>query len=417
MLGAVVGDIIGSCYESRNTKDYNFSILSSRSKFTDDSVMTLAVAKWLTVDDSHDENELIECMCDLGRKYPHRGYGGAFRRWLVQDDPVPYNSWGNGSAMRVSPAGLYARTLDEALELAKISAEVTHNHPEGIKGAQTVAAAIFLVRQGTERDRLRAYLQETFGYDLSKTIDEIRPDYHTDVSCMGSVPQALTAYLDSNSFEDAVRKAVSIGGDSDTIAAIAGSIAQAEYGIPEQLAGLCNGMLTKELREVMRAFEEKIAERLGSDETICKDFKAFSADPFYLNRFVTAQEQFGAYSQALEEMKNGMKTSHWIWFVFPQLRGLGHSYNSWYYGLCGSDEAKAYLSHPVLGKRLREITEVVSALSGDIDSIMGAGIDAKKLKSSMTLFDAVSPDDVFGEVLSKFFGGRRSNRTLKMLGL
>ena len=258
MLGAIIGDVVGSVYEFNNTKDYNFHMLTPRSKFTDDTVMTLGVAKWLTEDNTHSHKFLVKCMQELGQKYPWAGYGGNFKRWLIQRDPKPYNSWGNGSGMRVSPVGFYARSLDEALELAKISAEVTHNHPGGIKGAQTIAAAVFLTRQGKSKEKLREYIEATFGYGLHRTIDEIRPGYTYDVSCMGSVPEAIIAYLDSHDFESAIRNAVSIGGDSDTIGAMAGATAQAAYEMPKALAGYCYGLLTPTLRYILDNFERKI---------------------------------------------------------------------------------------------------------------------------------------------------------------
>jgi ADP-ribosylglycohydrolase/uncharacterized protein (DUF1810 family) len=397
MLGAIIGDIVGSVYEFDNTKDYNFHLLTPRSKFTDDTVMTLAVAKWLTEDDSHSHEYLVKCMRELGLKYPWAGYGGNFKRWLIEREPKPYNSWGNGSDMRVSPVGFYAHSLDEALELAKVSAEVTHNHPEGIKGAQAIAAAVFLTRQGKSKEDLREYLETTFGYDLHRTIDGIRPEYSYDVSCMGSVPEAISAYLDSHDFESTIRNAVSIGGDSDTIAAMAGAVAQAAYEMPKALASYCYGLLTPTLRHVLDRFERKIGRTTD--------------DPFNLQRFIDMQQT--DYSTALQEMKNGQKQNHWIWYVFPQLRGLGHSSYSWIYGLADTEEAKAYLIHPVLGPRLREVTQAVLAHRGkDIVNVMGSSIDALKLCSSMTLFDSVSPNDVFREVLDAFFEGKGDKRSV-----
>ena len=397
MLGAIIGDVVGSVYEGHNTKDYNFHLLTPRSRFTDDTVMTLAVAKWLTEDETHSHEYLVKCMRELGLKYPWAGYGGNFKRWLIQREPQPYNSWGNGSGMRVSPVGFYARSLDEALELAKISAEVTHNHPEGIKGAQAVAAAVFLTRQGTSKEKLREYLETTFGYGLHRTIDGIRPNYTFDVSCMGSVPEAIIAYLDSHDFESTIRNAVSIGGDSDTIAAMAGAIAQAAYDMPKALAGYCYGLLTPTLRHILNNFEQKTGKTTN--------------DPFNLQRFVDIQQT--DYATALQEMKDGQKQSHWIWYIFPQLRGLGRSSYSWIYGLADTEEAQAYLDHPVVGPRLREVTQAVLAHQGkDVVAIMGSSIDAMKLRSSMTLFDACSPNDIFRNVLDAFFEGKEDSRSL-----
>lgn len=401
MLGAIIGDVVGSVYEFDNTKDYNFHLLTPRSEFTDDTVMTLAVAKWLVEDETHSHEYLVKCMRELGLKYPWAGYGGNFKRWLIEREPKPYNSWGNGSGMRVSPVGFYARSLDEALDLAKISAEVTHNHPEGIKGAQAIAAAVFLTRQGKSKEELRRYLEATFDYDLHRTIDEIRPDYTYDVSCMGSVPEAVIAYLDSHDFESTIRNAVSIGGDSDTIGAMAGAIAQAAYDMPKALAGYCYGLLTPTLRHMLDNFERKIGKTTD--------------DPFDLQRFIDMQQT--DYATALQEMKDGQKRSHWIWYIFPQLRGLGHSSYSWIYGLADTEEAKAYLDHPVLGPRLREVTQAVLTHRGkDIVSIMGSSIDALKLCSSMTLFDVVSPNDIFRHVLDEFFEGKGDRRSWDAIG-
>ena len=232
MLGAIIGDIVGSKYEFDNIKTKEFSFVSRGCTFTDDTVMTVAVARALIRmhrDGYFFKAALVEEMKFLGNKYRNAGYGGRFSLWLmIGDDAEPYNSYGNGSAMRVSPCGFYANSLSEALKLAKESAEVTHNHSEGIKGAQAVAAAIFLAKTKKSKQEIREYIEENF-YPLTKTLDGIRPTYEFDVTCQGSVPEAITAFLESENFEDAIRNAVSIGGDSDTIAAIAGSIAFAFY--------------------------------------------------------------------------------------------------------------------------------------------------------------------------------------------
>lgn len=226
MLGAIVGDIIGSVYEFIGVKDYNFKLLPQGSRLTDDSVMTIAVAYWLNYygEIGHTREQLIECMQKIGRKYPYAGYGSSFNCWLRSENPQPYNSWGNGAAMRVSPVGLFAETLDEALALAKISAEVSHNHPEGIAGAQSVAAAVWMAKNGYTKENIRQYIQTQFNYDLTRTVDEIRPTYQWDVSCQGSVPESIICFLEGKDFIDVIRKAVSLGGDADTMACIAGSI-------------------------------------------------------------------------------------------------------------------------------------------------------------------------------------------------
>jgi len=231
MLGAIIGDLAGSAYEGRGravkTKDFVF--WGERVRFTDDTVMTVAVADALLGGGGADR--FIDALRAWGRRYPAAGYGSAFKRWLVENGRQPYQSWGNGSAMRVSPCGWWAGTLGEAEELARESAAVTHDHPEGIKGAQAVAAAIYLARTGESKERIRAYVADRYGYGLDRTLDQIRPGYGFEVSCQDSVPEAIIAFLESDGFEDAIRNAVSLGGDSDTQGAIAGSIAEAAYGI------------------------------------------------------------------------------------------------------------------------------------------------------------------------------------------
>ena len=257
MLGALVGDITGSVYEFQNVKSKDFELFTPWNNFTDDSIMTLAVAKWLMEDKTHSQYHLIRCMQELGKKYPDAGYGTRFDWWLTQDNPQPYNSWGNGSGMRVSPVGLYAKTLDEALALAAVTASVSHNHPEGVKGAQAIAASVFLCKEGKTKQEIKEYVEETFGYDLNRTIAEIRPYYDFDVSCQGSVPEAIIAFLEGNSFEEVIRLSISIGGDSDTIACMAGAIAACMYPIPEEMVEKCNSILTDDLREINERFQNK----------------------------------------------------------------------------------------------------------------------------------------------------------------
>ena len=254
MLGALVGDIVGSVYEFHNVKYTDFELFTPWTNFTDDSVMTLAVAKWLMEDESRSMQGLAYYMQELGKKYPNAGYGGNFAAWLYQDHPQPYNSWGNGSGMRVSPVGLYARTLDEALALAAVTAAVTHNHPEGVKGAQAIAASMFLCREGKSKEEIRDYVERVFDYDLHRRIEDIRPFYSFDVSCQGSVPEAIIAFLEGNDFEEVIRLAVSIGGDSDTIACMAGAIAACLYPIPDWMAEKCDVVLTDELRQIKDQF-------------------------------------------------------------------------------------------------------------------------------------------------------------------
>ncbi len=261
MLGAIIGDIAGSRFEWHNKKSKGFELLSHKKgcRPTDDSIMTLAVAQAIL--DCGDDRGLLSALAvkrmqELGQRYPNAGYGGSFRRWLVADDPQPYHSWGNGSAMRVSPCGFAAATLEEAKKLSAAVTRVTHDHPEGMRGAEAVAVAIFLARSGKSIPEIREYVEENY-YRIDFTLDEIRPTYTFDVSCQGSVPQALEAFFESTGFEDTIRNAISIGGDSDTIAAIAGGIAEAYYGIPADIRDLALSFLDDKQLEIVNAFESK----------------------------------------------------------------------------------------------------------------------------------------------------------------
>lgn len=262
ILGAVIGDIVGSTHEFCQTKSSDFDFYTDNNYYTDDTVMTIAVAEWLmTAPQPISNASLPAIMRKWGNRYPWAGYGGMFKRWLVspyEADQRPYNSYGNGSGMRVSACGFFAKTLDEALYLAELSAEVSHNHPEGIKGAQAIASAVFLARQHTPKEDMRTYIEQTFGYDLNRTCDDIRPDYEFDVTCQGSCPEAIIAFFDSHDFESAIRLAISLGGDSDTIGAMTGGIAAAYYGIPDKLARKALDYLLDDMIEVIVEFERVI---------------------------------------------------------------------------------------------------------------------------------------------------------------
>jgi ADP-ribosylglycohydrolase len=254
LLGAIIGDICGSIYEFKDRKFTNpteIDLVNLRCHFTDDTVLTIATAEVLL-----QKRDYTEAYKDWGCRYLHAGFGGTYWKWMQSDDLEPYNSWGNGSAMRVSPVGWFFETLEETLAEAKRSAEVTHNHPEGIKGAESVAAAIFLARNGKTKQEIKEYVESTFGYDLNRTTDQIRPDYKFDVSCMGSVPEAIICFLESNDYAHALQLAISIGGDTDTIACITGGIAEAFYReIPDELVRLANVKLTGEMMQVVDAFQ------------------------------------------------------------------------------------------------------------------------------------------------------------------
>jgi ADP-ribosylglycohydrolase len=256
MLGAIAGDIIGSVYEGKKhwlaarTADFQ-PLFSPRARFTDDTVLTVAVADALLYG-----GDLIGLLKDYYCRYPGAGFGGDFKRWAASDDPEPYGSWGNGSAMRVSPVAWAFDTLAEVLHRAREVARVTHNHPEGIKGAQATAAAIFLSRSGAAKWELQDELERRFHYDLSFTLDNIRPTFTFDSSCQGTVPPAIVAFLESSDFESAVRLAISLGGDCDTLACIAGSIAAAFYGIPVHIREQALSRLDESLKEIVVKFEK-----------------------------------------------------------------------------------------------------------------------------------------------------------------
>ena len=254
IIGAIIGDIVGSRFEFFENKTTKFELFTEENNFTDDSVMTVAVADWLL-----NGNDLAKTMRKWGKVYPY-GYGILFSEWLHSDvEPQPYNSFGNGSGMRVSPVGFYAQSLEEALDLAKQSAEVTHNHPEGIKGAQAIASAIFLAREGKSKDEIRDYIEKTFGYDLHRDCDEIRPGYFFNETCQGSCPEAIIAFLDSWNYESAIRLAVSLGGDSDTIACMTGGIAAAYYDVPDHLIAQAAKYLPDDMLAVITEFDKQIS--------------------------------------------------------------------------------------------------------------------------------------------------------------
>lgn len=264
MYGAILGDIIGSPYEfDRGDKSKDFELFNPKVRYTDDSVMTLAIAKaildaGIDADEQSMKGSFIRCMQDLGRRYAQGEYGGRFRGWFLSDNPKPYGSYGNGSAMRVSSVGWLFDSLVRTREVARWSAEVTHNHPEGIKGAESVAAAIYMLRAGSDKEEVKQYIIDEFGYDLSRTCDEIRPTYHHVEDCQHTVPEAITAFLEGDGFEDVIRTAVSLGGDVDTLTCIAGSMAEAYYGVDKELRDKCEKRLDAELLDILKSCVETI---------------------------------------------------------------------------------------------------------------------------------------------------------------
>ncbi len=267
MLGAIIGDTAGSVYEFNNIKTMDFPFFSEKSNYTDDSIMTMAVAEWLLKDPTHGMDTLEASFISFARKYPcpMGGYGGGFFRWLFKSDGKrePYNSWGNGASMRASANGWMFDTLEETKRVAGLSAAITHNHPEGIKGAQSTAAAIFMARNGSDKESIRRYISERYGYNLDRTCDEIRPVYKWDSSCQGTTPEAMVAFFDSTDFESAIRLAVSLGGDSDTLACITGGIAEAFYKeIPGPIATGIWGLLPDDFKAILKEMEAKTSYRL-----------------------------------------------------------------------------------------------------------------------------------------------------------
>ncbi len=260
MLGAIAGDVIGSVHEGARTKTKDFPLLTPASRFTDDTVLTVAVTDCLL-----HGRDYVDTFHDYFHAYPNAGYGSTFWLWASSRRREPYQSWGNGSAMRVSPVAYARATLEEVLAEARRSAAVTHDHAEGIRGAQATAAAVYLARTGSTKEQIRRFIEERFDYFLDETVDGLRPTYPFDASCQGSVPQSIVAFLESNGFEDAVRNAISLGGDADTMACIAGAIAEAYYGgVPPEIAESVLARLDNRLRSVVRAFRERYGMHLAA---------------------------------------------------------------------------------------------------------------------------------------------------------
>ena len=260
MYGAIIGDIVGSRFEfDQGDKSREFEFFTRENDFTDDTVMSIAVAEALLdagkdADEKTVKDNLIKSMKKWGKKYPHAGYGARFIHWVLSDDPKPYGSYGNGSGMRVSPAGWLYDSIERTREVARWTAEVTHNHPEGVKGAESVAAAMFMARTRASKEEIKAYLEKEFGYDLSRTLDEIRPTYQHVEDCMRTMPEAFTCFLEANSYEECIRNVMYIGGDTDTLGAIAGAVAEAMWGVPESFVKQAKLYLPEEIIKVVDRF-------------------------------------------------------------------------------------------------------------------------------------------------------------------
>jgi type I restriction enzyme M protein len=359
MLGAIIGDIVGSRFEWNNIKTKEFEFLTYRCEFTDDSVMSLAIAKaLLDCDGDYDKlgDSTVKSMREIGRPYPGCGYGGMFRQWLYSDAPTPYNSYGNGAAMRVSACGFAARTLDEAAMLSRKATEVTHSHPEGIKGAEAVAVCVFLAKGGKSILEIRDYVDKNY-YPMNFTLDGIRDSYHFDVSCQGTVPQAIMAFLESSGFEDAIRNAVSIGGDSDTIAAITGSIAEAYYGVPTDIRKHSLTFLDERLLKILTdfenayppAFEKNAAEKPVRVNGRERPIKGGSREEIMQLSMFAADEDFDASLPAHEETTSQKLFRH-LFEACNILRGP-----------INQDEYKSYVTPILFFKRLSDVYDEETA--------------------------------------------------------
>lgn len=264
MYGAITGDIIGSQFEfDRGNKSREFELFGKKCEYTDDTVMTVAVAEALLdagkdADEKTVKEKLICSLKKWGKKYPYAGYGNRFKLWVLSDKSEPYGSYGNGSGMRVSPVGWLYDSMERTREVARWTAEITHNHPEGIKGAESTAAAIFMARHHAAFEEISNYIEDEFGYDLSRTLDEIRPGYHHVEDCMKTMPEAFTCFLEAGSYEECIRNVMYIGGDTDTLGAIAGAIAEAYWGIPEDLIRKAKEYLPDDIKAVVERFEKTV---------------------------------------------------------------------------------------------------------------------------------------------------------------
>ena len=336
MIGAILGDMIGSPYEfDRSPKTKEFPLFSKHSEFTDDSVMTVAVADALLSamgkTDEEIKTALVDSMRKWGKKYPDAGYGGMFYRWLHSKHPEPYGSYGNGSAMRVSAAGWLYDTLEETRHMARLTAEVTHNHPEGIKGAEATASAIFMARNGSSKEDIKAYIIQEFGYDLSRTCDEIRPTYHHVESCQQTVPEAITAFLEGTDFEDVIRTAVSLGGDCDTLTCIACGIAEAFYDIPEEILLECKKRLPDDMLEVIARFMD------------CR--KSSFCDPFLAGNELIEEAIDRFYADSCKENLVG---------ILEEIRQRMHAGGHFMFPVATSDDGNSFAFRTVQSKDGKE---------------------------------------------------------------
>ena len=395
MLGAIIGDVVGSVYEFNNIRTTEFQFYDHESFFTDDTVCTVALMDWLLHANRKDDKSATEFLHKWTRKYPNAGYGGRFRAWVRSSDPKPYGSYGNGAAMRISPVAWASKNNKQAIELTDIATRITHNHPEGMKGAETVTQCIRMALDGADKRKIWNYVISVYPDIADFEYEMLRQLYEFNETCQESVPQAIYCFLISTSYEDCIRKTISIGGDSDTLAAISGAIAEAFWGIPEYMVNRFREKLDREMLEVIEDFYRKYVNNRESPK---------------LKRFLDAQEP--VYKTVIKELEAGKKETHWMWYIFPQIKGLGKSETSEYYGLDGLREAALYYNHPILGNRLSECAQILYELEdSDIKKVLGFP-DYKKLKSCMTLFYLISRDREFKQVLNKYFDGELDHETM-----
>ena len=381
MLGAIIGDIVGSVYEFDNIKKTDFPFFSQRSTYTDDSIMTVAVAEWLLTDNdlTHEKLEGIMVKYAEAYSFPMGGYGGGFAQWLFHPENlidyktgeiagrrVPYNSWGNGAAMRASSVGWKFRTLEETERVAALSASITHDHPEGIKGAQATAAAIFLARSGYSKQEIMEYIERRFGYDLSTHTDDIRKVYGWEDSCQGTVPPAIRAFLDSTDFESAVRIAVSLGGDSDTLACITGGIAEAYYGeIPQEIFQQTMDIIPESFRYLLKMFRQ--GSYYGEKSFRPEDEAKFAARPYTPDHITAlAPNEVFVFGSNLEGLHGGgaaaaaMRFFGAVWGQGVGLQGQSYAIPTMHGGV---DEIRPYVDEFIeFARKHPELTFLVTRI-------------------------------------------------------
>ncbi len=393
MFGTIFGDVVGSRFEFNNINYKNFHLYSDGCSFTDDSVCTMAVIEWLLRHERTPES-FVGVLKKWVQMYPNKGYGGRFSSWALSSKDEPYNSFGNGAAMRIAPVAYVAKDLEELESLTNMVTGVTHNHPEGLKGALCVATCIYMALHGSSKNDIRKYAISVYPRIAKLDYYDLVLNYEFDETCQGSVPEAIYCFLLSNNIEDCARTAVSIGGDSDTIAAISCSIAEAYFGFSEYDINRLLRYITPDMFNFLRLFYNT--------------YVYSELDSIKLQRYIVANNKY--FDQALKEIKNGKKESHWMWFIFPQLKGLGTSEKSEYYGLDGLQHIFNYSYNLTLMDNLNTLCKVLkNHQESNIYNIFGS--DSKKLKSCMTAFYLVTGQDVFKAVLDKYFEGKLDDDT------